>query len=109
MDRYIFIHVPKTAGSSIIKGLQQVLGSEAVGPRFDAHFDEINIEQYSRYRMIVGHFRYHELTHFPNRRILTYLRDPVDVIVSKYFFIGRCTQIQLMQVRRMFVFAKNFL
>jgi hypothetical protein len=86
MDRYVFIHVPKTAGSSIIKGLQQVLGSEAVGPRFDAHFDEINIEQYSRYRMIVGHLRYDQLAHFPNRRILTYLRDPVDVIVSKYFF-----------------------
>src|ERR1700730_2489197 len=86
MDRYIFIHIPKTAGSSIITVLQRILGSEAVCPRVGASFDEINIEQYFRYRMIVGHLRYDQLVHFPNRRILTFLRDPVDVIVSKYFF-----------------------
>ena len=86
MDRYLFIHIPKTAGSSIAKALEQILGSEAVGPRFGAYFDEINIERYSHYRMIIGHFTYDQLAHFPNRRILTFLRDPVDVLVSKYLF-----------------------
>jgi len=86
MDRYIFIHVPKTAGSSIIKVLEQILGPEAVASRIDAHFDEINIEHYCRHAMIVGHLRYDQLAHFPDRRILTFLRDPVDVVLSKYFF-----------------------
>jgi hypothetical protein len=85
MDRYVFIHVPKTAGSSIIVALQQILGAEGVA-RLGASFDQINIEQYSRYRMIVGHLRYDQLAHFPGRRIFTFLRDPVDVVVSKYFF-----------------------
>ncbi len=90
--------------------LQRILGSEAVGPRFGGmSFDEINIEHSFRYRMIVGHLHYDQLVHFPNRRILTFLRDPVDVIVSKYFFSVNWTQIRRMQARRLSVSARNFL
>lgn len=89
MDRYVFLHVPKTAGSSLISIFRTILGPEEVGPNIAARFDEIDPADFARYRMVVGHLRYDQLRHFPGRRLLTFLRDPVDVIVSKYFYYRR--------------------
>ena len=87
MDSYLFFHVSKTAGTSLREYFRQVLGANEVGPSTDflgsSTSDNASV---STCRMVVGHFSFEQVAHFPGRRILTFLRNPVDVVVSTYFF-----------------------
>ncbi len=85
MDRYLFFHIPKTAGTSVRQALCDLLGPDQISPGV-VHFSEVDIEQISRYRVIAGHFTYDQLAHFAGRRLFTFLRDPVDVVLSNYYF-----------------------
>jgi hypothetical protein len=85
-ERYLFVHVPKTGGTSLLHVFRSILGPQAVSPAIGAHFDEIDVPAIAAYRMIVGHFRFDQIRHFPGRRLLTFLRDPVDMVLSKYYF-----------------------
>src|SRR5688572_31182842 len=57
-SRFVFLHIPKTAGSSIIAFFQDVFGRDAVW----AHGQNFEISELTRdipphIRMICGHFR----------------------------------------------------
>ena len=85
-DRYLYFHVPKTAGKSIRLALTQVFGEEQVSPTLGVEPWTHLRDELSRYRVIAGHFTYEQLALFPNYRLFTLLRDPVDIIVSKYYY-----------------------
>jgi hypothetical protein len=85
-EAYLFLHIPKTAGTSVLNILRRILGVQNVSPAVGAYFDHIDIEQISKYRMVVGHFSSDQIACFPGRKILTFLRDPVDQFISKYYF-----------------------
>jgi len=100
MTELISIHIPKTAGRSFLAILQSVYGSELV-----MHFDRKNypeksipdVEQFKlqlneKIKVIHGHFRYKEfrdLEGFKNAKLITWVRNPVDRVISNYSFFKK--------------------
>ena len=85
--RYLFIHVPKTAGTSVITVLRTLFGVQEVMEAADSNFDNLDLEALAGYRVLAGHFKWDQVTHFPDRRLFTFLREPIDLVVSKYYYM----------------------
>jgi hypothetical protein len=91
----LFMHIPKTAGTSMRRMLESVYDKEDVAYLYDPHdwptailpqnFAGVPIEQRSRMRLVVGHFPYgiHRLLPGPSTYV-TVLRDPMDRLISLY-------------------------
>jgi len=88
MPKWVFVHIPKTAGTSFQNALRQVLGNDAVSPSFNAsELSEAEAERLDKYSVISGHISITDVNrYFPDRRILTILRDPLERCISWYFF-----------------------
>jgi hypothetical protein len=88
--RYAFIHLPKTAGTSLRAALVARLGDAAVSPHFDAAYMSAEaLDQLAQYRVITSHISRDDwvrLPDYPDRQILTALREPVDRCLSWYYF-----------------------
>lgn len=90
----IFLHIPKTAGSTLMRILEHQYGSERVLKLYDSTFgDEVSglsAEELRRTRVIAGHFYFGAHLRLPGAfRYLTFLRDPVARVVSHYEFVRR--------------------
>jgi Sulfotransferase family len=88
----IFLHLPKTAGSTVVHILEREYGRDAVLPLYDSIFGdevaELTADQAARTRVIAGHFYFGVHEHVPGRcRYFTFLRDPIRRIVSHYHFV----------------------
>lgn len=92
-DKQIFVHIPKTAGST----LDQILNREAHGSVYwlsggareaMARLAQMSSEDALRYALYAGHLPWglHMLIPAPCR-YLTMLRNPVDRLVSHYFHV----------------------
>ena len=86
---YIFNHVPKCAGVSYRTLLTDIFAADEV-THISLNLDidyRIDAADLQKYRVIMGHFgvRWNEALG-PGRRWLTALREPVDRVVSTYFF-----------------------
>jgi hypothetical protein len=98
----ISIHIPKTAGTSFRNILKEVYGDTGV-VRLDIDLAEqtirIDEQLYSQAelpagtRVVHGHFSYplfREKLHAPTDiPIITWLRDPVDRVISNYFYLEK--------------------
>jgi hypothetical protein len=89
-DRYCFIHLPKAAGTSVLQFLRRTLGEPDVlymhGPGAHTH---ASLEYLiTRYRALVGHFEVSNISQwmFENVFMFTFLRDPVDRVLSNYYY-----------------------
>jgi hypothetical protein len=91
MAEYVFIHIPKTAGTSLRAAFLRGLGPDAVSPAFLAsNLAPAEVERLRSFALISGHIsRRDQARYFPAREILTILRDPVDRCVSWYFHARR--------------------
>jgi len=85
----VSVHFPKAAGTTLANLLRSVYGEslhlDYGHPPHDPRERE-PIERYPNVRAVHGHFhadRYHE---FPNARRICFLREPVDNLISIYFF-----------------------
>jgi hypothetical protein len=86
---YLFNHIPKCGGLSY-----RALFEEALGKARVEHIS-INLEEeyqpdpdeYRQYTMLMGHFgvRWNEIVG-PGRRWMTALREPIDRVVSTYYY-----------------------
>lgn len=107
---FLFHHIPKTAGTSFYKAVQDQLGSDAVeldyGPDM-AHTTALvqkhiyahkHPDAYGFYQafkiadktLLAGHFQLARYVHlFGARQTLTFLRDPIDRIISEYLYLKR--------------------
>lgn len=87
----VFTHVPKTAGSTIGHGLYHLVGEDrlAVATTDDDDLSAI-LPRLHTVDAVTGHVRYPIIQpHAPNAAYFAAVRDPIDRIVSHYFFVIR--------------------
>jgi hypothetical protein len=106
LDKIIFVHQGKTGGASLVKSFRNIFGDENVYRDIDkktirekhkwvAYLQERlekhrRYKELSRYRVIHGHFnpeKYRKA--FPDALHLTFYRNPVQQLVSLYYFWQR--------------------
>ena len=89
--RVIFLHIAKTAGTSIVHFFRQRMPEDAIC----SHGDFLRIpgeavdfqDSLSQYRFLSGHFGYADIAPLlPDSYSFTFLRDPVDRVLSLYKF-----------------------
>lgn len=99
---WYFVHIPKTAGSTVRRYLEEVFEPEEVlfvydeqAPRpGDSHvlpLDQVaslSHEQYFRYRVLYGHYPFRaEWMWHKDSRAMTFVRDPVARVISWFHYM----------------------
>lgn len=88
-DKYVFLHIPKTAGSSLFAVFNNILGPEEVKHVYDLRksFGPVHAEKLKNYKMVAGHLVYPQIKHFEKDRYsIVFLRNPVDRFISQYYY-----------------------
>lgn len=85
----VFLHIPKTAGQSVHHFLQALVGADQVAPaRVNDQLSLLSIPELRRYRLFSGHLDWALLDCIqPPKFVFTILRNPVDRILSFYFYL----------------------
>jgi len=104
----VFVHIPKTAGTSFRNGLEDALGKKKVCYDYGQHSDVTSkiVQQYiyktpdkwqfyeqfstAKYSVISGHFNALKYAHlFGVHSIATFIRNPIDRVISEYKHLVR--------------------
>ncbi len=83
----IFLHIEKTAGTSIQNHLGGCFGRKV----FKEHGNSLHLHcpgELSRYSVFAGHFNYDSLRYIPKKNIsiFTFVREPKERLLSLYYF-----------------------
>jgi hypothetical protein len=82
----VFLHIPKTAGTSLRSQIAGHFAPSQVYPEWFS-FRNVPLETMSGYKFIAGHFPYSEIKTLPQRTwTFTFLREPRARILSIYNF-----------------------
>jgi ketosteroid isomerase-like protein len=84
----VFVHVPKAAGTGLNIAMRYALGPDAVSQGFNAsNMTSSEAERLDQFDVISGHISMADVSrYFPDRAILTILRDPIDRCLSWYYW-----------------------
>ena len=82
--RKVFIHVPKTAGTSVTEVLRRQCGAERFCEHmFDGDIKKLSKAEIQRFQVFAGHFNYSTIVAaMPHATCFTFLRNPLDRVVS---------------------------
>jgi hypothetical protein len=93
MERLLFLHIPKTAGTSLMTYFNVILGREAI---YQQPGEILLLDNTERYQLIAGHFPIREVRELLRSRYsFTFLRDPIDLAVSRYHYYREITDPQV--------------
>lgn len=91
-SHYIFNHIPKTGGTSLLALCRHNLADSEISPHVtedEARASDMRLE---KYRLVAGHFSLLAQARFAKSRYsVTLLRDPIRTIVSTYVFWRRAS------------------
>jgi hypothetical protein len=87
-EKYIFLHVPKTAGTSFTQLMGRLFSPEHVSQTFALpYISEETARNLRQFKVVSGHVSYLEVQKwFPGRKMIAFLRDPIDRCISWYHF-----------------------
>jgi hypothetical protein len=92
----IFLHLPKTAGTTLTKILEQQYPAEqiysigALAQDGIRKFKRMSVEERRRFRLVIGHLNYGLHQFVPGlSTYFTILREPVDRVISYYYYVRR--------------------
>src|SRR5438552_2491662 len=90
----IFLHIPRTAGTTFVRILERQYGAGAVLDLYDSTVGDrvaaLTSGDMEHLRVVAGHFSFGAHRHLPGScRYVTFLRDPVERVVSHYYFVRR--------------------
>jgi hypothetical protein len=84
-NRVIFIHIHKTAGTSIVNHLKEFFNPQKT--LLHGGFFEIPPEELGNYKLLTGHFSFGRIQQLlADSYSFTFLRDPVERVLSFYSF-----------------------
>ena len=87
-DKFIFVHVPKTAGTTFIKILNVIYAGKTCRDYKDNRGNKSNYigtMGIDNCDIIYGHFTADKYKHM-NRPQIAFVRDPVERLISEYFY-----------------------
>src|SRR5262245_57134001 len=86
----IFLHLPKTGGTSLHHHFSQAFEPHLICPERFSRLDLLPRQELSQYRYFSGHYTFAQVSLVPEARyIVTVLRDPIERVVSNYYFWRR--------------------
>ncbi len=89
LPRLCLIHVPKAAGTAVRDRLRGIYPEADTFDRpYTVHFDEVDDATLAGYRLYLGHISVaYARERLPaDTRLVTVLREPVERVLSQYFF-----------------------
>jgi Galactose-3-O-sulfotransferase len=83
-----FLHIGKTAGTSLQHALFEAISDAAIFHESLSGFDRVSATELALNDIVIGHFTYQHVRKMrPTRFLMTFLREPVDRVVSNYHFL----------------------
>ena len=94
---YLFLHIPKTAGTTLNNVFDNNLAAGSILDLYteDQHraFADVTYDHIARYSLVRGHVfieDFAEILDGPVRfKVFTFLRDPIQRVISEYHFLRR--------------------
>lgn len=89
-----FLHIGKTAGTSVQHALFEMMHGAAILHESLPKFDTVSAAEIAINDLVIGHFGYqHVVKMRADRFLMTFLRDPIERVLSNYFFLRTDSQI----------------
>lgn len=86
--QFCFLHIGKTAGTSLHHAILEAMPGATVLHESLPGFDAVTPGEAALYDLVLGHFMFQHVRKMRRERFLmTFLRDPVDRVVSNYHFL----------------------
>lgn len=86
-DKLVFMHFPKTAGTTLHDELVKLFADEQICPERYSNIRRFNDDEIESFTYFSGHYTMNDIDAIPNpKKIITFLRKPEDRILSLYYF-----------------------
>ncbi|WP_224005454.1 sulfotransferase family 2 domain-containing protein [Aureimonas sp. SA4125] len=82
-----FLHIMKCGGTSIQRALTSMMPGVPLRNLDETKYDAMTSENLANYGLLMGHFSYDHVRKFRRPFLLTFLREPMDRVVSMYEFL----------------------